>query len=70
MGVEDEVDVRRAADVVSWECRCKLGRAVGVGGLDSAVEGGVYVAGVGVAGAVEDGDDARVDTGGVAVCQS
>lgn len=59
--------MRRAADVVAREGRRELGGAVGGCGLDAAVESGVYVCGVGVAGAVEDGDDAGVDASGVTV---
>lgn len=63
------MDVGCAADVVAREGRRELGRTVGVGGLNAAVEGGVYVSGVGVAGAIEDGDDAGIDAGGVTVCR-
>ena len=57
------MDVSCAADVMARESRRELGCAVGVGRLDAAVEGGVYVSGVRIAGAIEDGNDPRVDSG-------
>ena len=66
VGVHHDVDVRRAARVVAREEGVELRRAVGVGLLHAAEEGGVDVGRVAVAVAV--GHHARVDARRVAVC--
>lgn len=65
--VRDDVRVRRAARVVAREEGAELRDTIGVGRLDATEPGAVDVAGIGSAGAVVGGDDARVDTGRVAV---
>ena len=64
--MSQDVDVRCARGVVAWEEGGELSYALGVCGLETAQEGGVYVCGVGGV-AVAGGDDARVDAGAVAV---
>ena len=65
--VGEDVDVWCAASVVPGEDGGELRDAVVLGGLQAAQEGRVEVGGVtGVT--IAGGDDAGVDTGGVAVC--
>lgn len=66
--VDENVDVRGAAGVVTGDEGLEEGDAVVVGELDAAEEGSVEVGAVGGGVAVAVGGDTGVDTGGVAVC--
>lgn len=67
VGVHHDVDVRGPAHVVAWEEGVERDGAVVVGHLETAEEGRIPVGLIAVAVAVD--GDARVDAGGVAVCQ-
>ena len=65
--VSKNVDVRCTAEVVAWEESGELSNTQGVCGLQTAKESSVDVSGVGRV-SITRGDDAGVDTSGVAVC--
>lgn len=65
--VDHDMSVSCATSIVPWEESGELSDTIGVGGLETAEEGVVQVRGIQGTDSISAGDNAGVDTGGVAV---